>query len=268
MSPDLPSITSNNTMAVSQIFPELLNENSCPELIALRGVEQNPAYHPEGDAYVHTLLVYQEAQAIATRDNLSELDASILCLAAVCHDFGKATHTFWDNTKASWTSPGHDAAGEAPTRAFLTRLGVQPEYQERIVALVLNHMAHTYLEKGKKPSKKAAAGLLERIQGKTTLEELQRLVEADKSGRPPLPKHVPETFLLLAEVCREVQEEQRLKALEPAPLVTGKDLLEIGYQPGKELGLALAAVARWQKEGQISTKEEALFFLKGMVLKD
>ena len=245
-------------MTTLLIFPELLTENTAPELMALKGKHQNPEHHPEGCAYTHTLAVYNVAQDIATRDGLDEVDTNILALAALCHDFGKATHTFWSDEKQTWTSPGHDVAGEEPTRAFLTRHNVKPEYQERIVCLVREHMVHVYLQKDTKPSKKLAAGLLDRIEGKTTLEELQRLVEADKSGRPPLPKHVPATFLLLAEVCREVQEERRLKALEPEPVLTGKDLMEAGYEAGPRIGRLLKQVAVWQKAGMVSTKNEAL----------
>ncbi len=251
-------------MNVLQIFPDLLNDKMAPELMALKGVLQNPAYHPEGDAYVHTIHVFNAACDIADRDGLPEVDRNILALAALCHDFGKASCTFMHPEKNIWTSPGHDIAGEAPTRAFLTRLNIKPDVQERIVCLVREHMCHTYLEKDKKPSKKLAAGLLARIEGKTTLEELQRLVEADKSGRPPLPKQVPNTFLLLAEVCREVVEEQRLKALEPEPLLTGKDLIELGYPAGPAIGTALRFVAVWQKDGSVVTKEDAIASLKQM----
>jgi len=244
------------------IFPELLTENTAPELMALKGKLQNPQYHPEGDAYVHTLAVYNVAHDIATRDGLDEVDTNILALAALCHDFGKATHTFWSDEKQTWTSPGHDVAGEEPTRAFLTRHNVKPEYQERIVCLVREHMVHVYLQKDAKPSKKLAAGLLDRIEGKTTLEELQRLVEADKSGRPPLPKHVPATFLLLAEVCREVVEERRLKALEPEPFLTGKELLELNVPQGPAIGTLLKKLAELQKDGSVATRENAIDYVQ------
>lgn len=248
-------------MTIVKVIPGQLTEAQCPELHALKGVLQNPIWHPEGDAYIHTLLVFEAAVEIAKRDNLNELDTSVLLLAALCHDFGKATHSFFSVQKNTWTSPGHDLAGEIPTRNFLNRLNVKEEIQERIVCLVREHMCHTYLKADVKPSKKAAVGLLSRIEGKTTLDELQRLVEADVSGRPPLKKHCPQTYLLLAATCREVLEEKRLLSLEPKPLLTGKEVMDLGIQQGPKVGEALLVIASLQANGIISTKEKAIDYI-------
>ena len=251
-----------NLMAINIKVPylpplhELFDGHRHPEIKALHGIKQNPVFHPEGQADRHTYFVYEAARPIAQRDFLSTTDTYILVLAAVCHDLGKATTT--ELKDGVWVSPGHDKAGEKPTRSYLTRLGVTAEHQERIVCLVVNHMCHTFLKENEIASKRVAARLLQRLAGKTTLDELQRLVEADKSGRPPLPKGVPSSFLRLRAVCEQVLEEQRLAALVPPPLVTGKDLLGLGYPPGPGIGRGLQLIAEWQQQGVVSTKEEAL----------
>lgn len=242
-----------------------INEQTCPELYALQNVLQNPVYHPEGDAFQHTLHVMEAAKYIARRDNLTYQDAQILLVAAMCHDFGKATHTLWNEAKGSYTSPGHDAGGVKPTRAFLARMGFDETLTERIVCLVREHMCHVYLQKGKKPSKRAAYNLLERIKGKTTMEELQRLVEADMGGRPPLSPGVPETFLLLAETCREVIETSAADLPEEAKsLLTGVDLLKIGYKQGPGIAKALRFFRQRQDVGELTTKKEAVTFAKSI----
>ncbi len=79
-----------------------------PELQAIIGVEQDPTYHPEGDTFVHSLMVCDVAAQIAEREKLSEAQRLILMFAALSHDFGKATTTTIKNGRI--TSPGH--AGE------------------------------------------------------------------------------------------------------------------------------------------------------------
>ncbi len=231
------------------------------EFLALYGVKQNPVYHPEGDALTHTLAVVAAAQDIAERDGLNEEDTFVLLLAAICHDLGKATTTIL--VDGVYKSPGHDVAGEAPTRSLLGRIGLPERLVERVVCLVREHMVHTYLPKGVDPPKRVAGRLLDRIEGFTTIEELGRLVEADKSGRPPLPKEKPDTYTRLAKVAKLVLEDRAAEALLPAPLLTGKDILEnFKVEPGPIVGELLRVARLRQSMAPEDTKEQIIATLK------
>ena len=89
------------------------------ELDSLRGVPQNPVYHPEGDAFEHTMLVLREAAALRARAK----DPLLLMLAALTHDLGKAVTTK-KNDKGNWQSIGHETAGMPLAESLLSRLGV------------------------------------------------------------------------------------------------------------------------------------------------
>ena len=88
------------------------------ELDSLRGVPQNPVYHPEGDAFEHTMLVLREAAALRDRAK----DPLLLMLAALTHDLGKAVTTK-KNDKGNWQSIGHETAGMPLAESLLSRLG-------------------------------------------------------------------------------------------------------------------------------------------------
>ncbi|HEX7957853.1 MAG TPA: HDIG domain-containing protein, partial [Pyrinomonadaceae bacterium] len=89
-----------------------------PEIDALKGVQQEYEWHPEGDVFIHTLLVCDRA-----RESVDDLDYPrrvTVMLAALCHDFGKPATT--EFAEGRTRSRGHEEAGVAPARAFLDRL--------------------------------------------------------------------------------------------------------------------------------------------------
>src|SRR3989338_2589134 len=85
-----------------------------PELEALIGCQQDPAWHPEGDVWIHTLMVTDEAAKLS--------DSLMIRLAALCHDLGKPPTTQFEDGR--WRSKNHEAAGAAPTKSFLDKLGI------------------------------------------------------------------------------------------------------------------------------------------------
>ena len=93
------------------------------ELDSLRGVPQNPVYHPEGDAFEHTMLVLREAAALRARAK----DPLLLMLAALTHDLGKAVTTK-KNDKGNWQSIGHETAGMPLAESLLSRLGAGKQH--------------------------------------------------------------------------------------------------------------------------------------------
>ena len=94
-----------------------------PEMPPLIGTQQDPKHHPEGDAWIHTLMVIDEMAKIVRREKLLEKNpntAFILSLAAMCHDLGKPTSTQISAEKT--TSYGHEKSGLEPTQKFLEKI--------------------------------------------------------------------------------------------------------------------------------------------------
>jgi tRNA nucleotidyltransferase (CCA-adding enzyme) len=138
----------------------------------------------------------------------------VLIFAALTHDFGKATTTRLRrkaNGEPRWTSYGHDHAGGPLAEAFLQRLGIDEAIVERVARLVEQHMAYrAFAESG--VGDFAVRRLRWRLQP-ATLDELLWLIEADHSGRPPLPKGLPPAALRLARLA----EEQKMREDSPHP---------------------------------------------------
>ncbi len=128
-----PSVVINSWYQDGNLF-------GLPELLALKGIPQNPAHHPEGDAFTHTGLVIDAAREIIRKnpERYGQKNTAILLLGALCHDLGKATHTQYED--GNWKSKGHDTAGEMPARALLQRIGVPADISEAVIAIVINHM--------------------------------------------------------------------------------------------------------------------------------
>lgn len=117
-------------------------EQHFPALAATRGVPQDLRWHPEGDVNVHLGLAGDQAAAIARRDGLDEEDTSILVLAAITHDFGKA-HSTKVKDDGTITSGGHHETGVEPAREFLEQIDAPGRYHEKILPLIREHMCNT-----------------------------------------------------------------------------------------------------------------------------
>ncbi len=216
-----------------------------PELFAMIGVEQEPEWHPCGDCYRHSGHVVDEMADICQRESITGNDRSVLMFAALCHDMGKPSTTAFIDGRIR--SPGHEKAGELPTRSFLKRIGCPTELVERIVPLVMNHLAHmnTFTEK-------AARRLAVRL-GKATIRELVYVIEADSSGRPPLPKSCPEE----ASNMLALAESVGVTAGQPVPFLMGRHLIELGMKPGPMFTTILRAVYDAQLEGTVTCLQDA-----------
>lgn len=212
-----------------------------PEIEALIDCPQDPEWHPEGDVFSHTCHTVDAAAG----------QGLVPVLAALCHDFGKATHTIKCPTRDRWISPGHAAAGEKPTRSFLARIGAPKVIVKQVVELVREHMVR--LGSGA-DSKRKARRLLVRL-AHASADDLFRLIEADHSGRPPLPAGLPEQARTLQAVCDEV-------ANEVSPFVMGRHLIASGIDPGPHFGPILREAFAAQIEGAFSDEVEGLVWLR------
>lgn len=208
-----------------------------PEVAALKGCEQPPQFHPEGDVFEHTRIML----------GLLAPDAPpSLCWAALLHDIGKPPTAKTDETGRIRFN-GHDSVGAAMTEALLRRLRFPNAFVERVTEAVACHMMF-------KDAPNMRLSRLRRFMARPGFEEELELHRVDcLSSHGSLENHA---FLLAKK------EEFANEPLVPPPLVRGADLLALGWQPGPDLGRALEAAQNARLEGLVSTREEALAFIE------
>jgi tRNA nucleotidyltransferase (CCA-adding enzyme) len=229
-----------------------------PELENILNVPQDPEWHPEGDVGHHTMLVVDAAAKIAARDLLNDDERAVLLFSALTHDFAKAGTTALRerNGALRWTAYGHEAAGGPLARTFLERIGIKPAIVDQVVPLVENHLAHSTLRNDVTP--RTVRRLALRL-APANITQLLRLIEADHSGRPPLPAGLPES----AERIRDMAAAQAV-ATKPQPaLILGRHVLPFfDNRPGPHIGEVTKAAYEAQTDGAFSTEEEALHLLR------
>jgi tRNA nucleotidyltransferase (CCA-adding enzyme) len=219
-----------------------------PEMIPLIGCEQEPEWHPEGDVWIHTLMVIDRARALN-----GDLDRSRLItvmLGAVCHDLGKPATTALIDGRIR--SLDHEQAGVEPTIALLDRLNVHTidgfDVRRHVVGLVAHHLKPGMLHK----ADNVGEGAFRRLAQKVDLELLARLARADCLGRTgTFDCSAMDWFLTRA---RALGVEHR----PPAPLLLGRHLLELGLTPGPRVGEVLKQVYEKQLDGEITSIEEGV----------
>jgi poly(A) polymerase len=207
-----------------------------PEISAMKGVEQPPEFHPEGDVFVHTLLLL---------DHLPSPCPMTLAWGALLHDVGKPP-TFrvapdrirFDNH----VDVGMRMAGE-----ICRRMRFSNDDTEQILALVDNHMRFADAMKMKE----------------STLKKFMRLPKFDEH----MALHRADCLashrkLATYEFIRDKQKEILPETMRPAPLVTGDDLIAQGRAPGPKFREILTAVEDAQLEGRLPSREAALDFVR------
>ncbi len=224
-----------------------------PELANLIGVPQEPEWHPEGDAWIHTCHCVDALMQGEPWKGMDGPERLVLGLAVLLHDTGKPTCTTRE-MKAGVeriVSPGHEAAGGAFAERFLQRIGCPAAIAARVVPLVVNHMIRT-----EAPSPRMIRRLATRLHP-ATIRELAGVMTADASGRPPLPRRTPESVRAIVAAA----EDLKLVADVPKALLLGRHLLERGYSPGPALGEVLKRAYEAQLDGDFTDLEGALEWL-------
>jgi poly(A) polymerase len=225
---------------------ELLDETGLlaqvlPEAVKMHGVEQPPQFHPEGDVWVHTMLLLEKLPPGAS---------STLAWGALLHDIGKpATFRPPDPGKRGdrIRFDGHVEVGVRITEAILGRLRFSNEETAQIIALVKNHMRF--------------GDILEMRE--STLKRFLRLPKFDEH----LALHWMDASsahgdLRLYDFAKARYEAAPVEEIQPNLLVTGKDLIAAGYQPGPEFKAMLEAAEDAQPEGHAVTTEEGLAIVR------
>ena len=209
-----------------------------PEMEALKGCDQPPEFHPEGDVFVHTRLML----------SMLAPDASLpLVLSVLFHDIGKPATRVVDETGRIRFN-GHEGVSAGMTLRLLQRLRFPNEVIDAVIPAVRLHMSFKDV-----PNMRVAT--LKRMMARPTFEEELELHRVDcLASHGMLDNHA----MLIAK-----REEFGRAPLIPEPLITGHDLIALGMKPGPEFAEMLMSVQTRQMEGTLNTRDEALAWIKG-----
>ncbi len=223
-----------------------------PELDALTRTPQQPEWHPEGNVWLHTLMVLDEAARLRVPE---EPDALALMLGALCHDLGKPSTTVWADGR--WRSPRHDVVGVEVTQRFLGRLTRHQALLETVCALVQNHLQPYHLYSIRK---RLTSGAIRRLALRVPIPLLVRLAQADFSGRT-LPESLRRDFPAGDWLLKEAQRLE-VAHRKPQPLLQGRHLIALGVKPGPQMGQLLQEAFEQQLEGAFQTLPEAQAWIR------
>ena len=218
---------------------ELLNKTGLleiilPEVTAMKGVEQPPEKHPEGDVYTHTLIML----------DLMENPSAEFALGVLLHDVGKPA-TFEKKDKIRFKK--HAEAGAQIALELLERLRFSKKEIEYIANIIRNHSTFKDVKKMKKST-------LKRFLSTEIFEDYLELHRLDRlaSGRN----------LDTWEYCKEMLNKTPEEDLKPKSLITGDDLTNLGFKPGPHYKDILRYIEDEQLEGRIESKAEAVNIIK------
>ena len=208
-----------------------------PEMLSLKGCEQPPDFHPEGDVFIHTRLMLALLPAETS---------VLLVLATLFHDLGKPPTMERDQTGRIRFS-GHESVSAQMTEKIMRRLRFSNEEIEATTAMVQNHMVF-------KDVQNMRVSRLKRFLARPTFDDELELHRVDcLASHGNLDNY---EFLKLR------REELASEPLIPPPLLTGHDLIALGWKPGPKFKTVLDAVQVRQLEGILRTREEAISWVE------
>jgi poly(A) polymerase len=207
-----------------------------PEIEAMKGVEQPPQFHPEGDVFVHTLLLL---------DKLPHPCPVTLAWGALLHDVGKPPTFRIAPDRIRFD--GHVDVGVKMAEEICERLRFSNDDTDQILALVDNHMRFAHVQQMKESTFKRFV----RMPRFDEHLELHRMDCLSSHGD-----------LTSYNFTREKMNAMPPAAMRPAPLITGDDLISSGYAPGPQFKEILSAVEDGQLEGRLRNRDEALTFVQ------
>ncbi|MCC6486256.1 MAG: CCA tRNA nucleotidyltransferase [Candidatus Hydrogenedentes bacterium] len=231
----LKMLTEGNAKTALQMLDETgLLQHVLPEIAAMKGVEQPAEFHPEGDVFVHTLLLL---------DHIRDATPT-LALGALLHDVGKpVTATFSDRIRFN----NHDKIGAEMAGEICRRLRMSNRETERVVWLVDQHMRLAHAPQMRESK-------LKRFVREEGFRELLELGLIDC-----LASHGD---LSTIQWIEDYLEQHPAEECRPQPLLTGRDLIALGYGPGPVFREMLTAIEDAQLEGLVQTREEAINLIR------
>ncbi|HEX4566622.1 MAG TPA: hypothetical protein VH138_08310 [Vicinamibacterales bacterium] len=224
-----------------------------PELHALVGCPQEPEWHPEGDVWVHTLLVIDEARKRI--DDLPYPQQVALMLGAVCHDLGKPVTTAFVDGRIR--SLEHEEEGVPPATRLLDGLNVHTlqgfDVRHEVLGMVANHLKPGMFAKA---TPMVSDGAFRRLALKVDLELLARVAKADCEGRGGgFDCSAMDWFLERAQALG-------VQHAAPDPFVKGRHLIGLGVRPGPAVGEVLREVYERQLDGSVADFDAAFALAK------
>jgi poly(A) polymerase len=208
-----------------------------PELDAMKGCEQPPQFHPEGDVFKHTRIMLQ----------LLPPDVSVpLVFSVLLHDIGKPP-TFSVDENGRIRFNGHDRVGAEMTEQVMQRLRFSRAEIDATVEMVRQHMVFKDV-----PNMRLAK--LKRFMARSTFQDELELHRVDCASSHGMLDNYD--FLL------QKRDQFANEPIIPPPLVGGDDLIQLGMKPGPQFGEILEAVETRQLEGGFRDREEAVAWVK------
>jgi len=206
-----------------------------PEIEAMKGVEQPPQFHPEGDVFVHTLLLL---------DKLPHPCPVTLAWGALLHDVGKPATFRVAPDRIRFD--GHVDIGVKIAEDICRRLRFSNDDTEQILALIDNHMRFAHVQQMKESTFK-------RFVRMPRFDEHLQLHRLDCESSHGNLASYNFTREKIASMPREI--------MQPALLINGDDLITLGFKPGPQFKRILSAVEDGQLEGRLHSREEAIAFV-------
>ena len=212
-----------------------------PEILELKGCEQPPQWHPEGDVFVHTRLML----------SLLPADAGLaLVLSVLLHDIGKPATFSYNPEEDRIRFSGHEKTGAEMAELILKRL----RYSNAIINAVVSGVAHHMMFKD---VKKMRLSKLRRFMAREHFDDELELHRVDCLGS----NGILENY----EFVREKQHEFESAPLVPPRFINGGDLIARGMSPGPDFGDILTEAQDLQLEGVLTSKEEAMAWLESRI---
>ena len=205
-----------------------------PEVAAMVGVEQPPEFHPEGDVWVHTCLMF----------TLVSNPSPTLALGILLHDVGKPP-TFRVRERIRFDR--HAEVGADLAATICRRLRVSNQQLVSVVELVRQHLRFMHVQQMRESK-------LKRFLRQDSFDEHLELHRVDC-----LASH---RDLTAFDFCRQKLDELSEEQIKPPPLLTGHDLIALGLEPGPRFKELLSALEDRQLEGEVKSHEEALDWVR------
>ncbi|NQV12065.1 HD domain-containing protein [Candidatus Uhrbacteria bacterium] len=230
-------------------------EDDMPLVRDMVETEQEFEWHPEGCVWNHAMWVTDEAVLIAEREDLSDDDRLTLVLGGFCHDCGKPETTKIVDGRIR--SPGHPAAGSLRVKSFLGAMGLT-KYADAVTPLVKYHMYPYPCWKKRDTDEAFSDGAFRNLARKlkpSNIEMLSWVAEADSRGRGPFPEGFvgknPDASFWFIERAKDLDIHHG----PPADVISGRDMIKMGFKPGPHFGLVIRAANELQDEHGMSRNE-------------
>lgn len=205
-----------------------------PEIEEMRGVDQPPEFHPEGDVFIHTCLVLDKLY-----ENTGGRVTPELAVGALLHDVGKPP-TFSVSDRIRFNA--HDRVGADMSKEICKKLKLSNKQTDLIYALIRDHLKFKDVFKMRKST-------LKRFIGMPDFEDHLALHLADCMAS----HGSTQAYDFVIHKFEELGEEE----IRPKPLIGGKELIDMGYTPGPLFSKILSAVEEAQLEGELNSTQEA-----------